>query len=263
MIKYIPLNKSIFFSLALILILLSCKASPHNSAIKDSLPHPAYKLIWNDEFNGKALDKKKWGLLVKGKRGDAFHTLSAVHADGKGNIVIKASISNDTVTTAIIHTQKIFETLYGYFECRAKLPAVNGAWPAFWLQSTHNGNGGTPEKNGVEIDIFEYFHHIQKDKVLHTLHWSGYGSEHKVVGPVYSDLKKTKDGFHTFGLEWTPDYYATYVDGVKTNESTAYISRMPEFLLLSVEVDKKVAGPLDTKKLPALFIIDYVRVYKK
>ena len=149
------------------------------------------------------------------------------------------------------------------FECRASLPETPGMWVGFWLQSTENQDNSTPEKNGLEIDIFEYAPHNRKDAVAHALHWGGYGATHKIEGPVYSSLEKTSDGFHTFGLEWTPERYSIFVDGVKTHSTGKFISKVPEFIVLSLEINKRVAGPLNLKDLPDSFIIDYVRVYKK
>jgi len=227
------------------------------------IPVKGYKLIWHDEFNGNNLDKTKWKFRGLGKRGDAFNTETAIVLDGAGHLVIEAKIKGDSILAGIIDTENLFETRYGYFECRASLTKTPGIWPGFWLQSSLNGENGTPDANGAEIDIFEYFSHAKKDSVSHTLHWGGYGHTHKQSGPVWGALKKTVDGFHTFGLEWTPDRYSTFVDGMKTYSGSALISKVPEFIILSVEANRQIAGPLNRKDLPDRFIVDYVRVYKK
>ena len=221
-----------------------------------------YELVWNDEFNGNRLDRNKWNFHAPGKRRDAFNTPAAVSLDGHGFLKITASVRNDSVFAAILSTEGTFETRYGFFECRAALTGTKGIWPAFWLFSPGNSDGNPAEK-GAEIDIFEYFLHDKKDSVCHTLHYGGYGAHHQVSGPVWSPLKKTPDGFHTFGLEWTPDAYAIYVDGQRTLVSKDNISKVPEVILLSVEVDKLAAGTLDKSRLPDSFTVDYVRVFKK
>ena len=188
---------------------------------------------------------------------------SSIFLDGKGNLVIMTSIKGDSVLAGIIDTDNHLATTYGYFECRAKLTSVNGIWPGFWLMSKSNHDYSKPETDGAEIDIFEYFSNINKDSVAHTLHWGGYGVTHHVAGPVWGALGRTEDGYHTFGLEWTPTSYTTYVDGKQTCKTNQFISHVPEFILLSVEVDAAVAGPLNKAALPDKFIVDYVRVYKK
>ena len=227
------------------------------------IPVKGYELAWSDEFSGNSLDRTKWNYRATGKRGDAFNSRNAVCLDGKGNLVIEIKLKGDSVLTGMISTENLFETRYGYFECRAKLTKINGVWPAFWLQSQFNKDHGTPEKNGAEIDIFEYFPNLKKDSVSQTLHWGGYGPTHKQSGVVWAALKKTADGFHSFGLEWTDEGYATYVDGVQTYKGSELVSKVPEFIILSVEANKQVAGPLNRNELPDKFVVDYVRVYKR
>lgn len=225
-------------------------------------PLSGYHLIWHDEFNGKILDRSKWMYRGLGKRGDAYNVESAVRLN-KGCLVITTGVSGDSLTTGMVATEGLFETRYGYFEARVSLTNTNGIWPAFWLQSSLNGDNGTPEKNGVEIDIFEYFRNNRPDAVSHSLHWGGYGRTHHEFGPFYSNLMPKKDGFHVFGLEWTPDYYSTFVDGVKTYTGTTYISRVPQFMILSVEANQAIAGKVEKNKLPDQFLVDYIRVYQK
>ncbi|MBC7850783.1 MAG: glycoside hydrolase family 16 protein [Chitinophagaceae bacterium] len=227
------------------------------------IPVKGYKLYWSDEFDGTKLNSAKWKYRALGARGDAFNEKSAISIDGKGHLVIEARKSDGKIIAGIVDTEGLFETTFGYFECRVKIPKLTGAWPSFWLQSSRNQDYGEPATSGVEIDVFEYFHHERKDSVSHTLHWGGYGKTHKVAGPVFGAMRKTADDFHTFALEWTPDSYVTYVDGVKSYETRTNISKVPEFLVLSLEVNAIVAGPLDEARLPARYVIDYVRVYKK
>jgi beta-glucanase (GH16 family) len=230
---------------------------------QESIPVKDYRLVWQDNFNGTELDKTKWGFRGLGKRGDSFKSKDAVRLDGKGHLVIEVNVRNDSVFSGMIATENKFEPLYGFFECRASLATCPGIFPAFWLQSRSNRDYGTPERNGVELDIFEYFPHAKKDSVAHTLHWGGYGPSHQVAGPVWGALQKSKDGFHTFGLEWTPDGYTTFVDGIKTYTGNVLVSKVAEFMILSIAVNKSAAGPLDHSCLPDRFIVDYVRVYKK
>lgn len=220
-------------------------------------------MIWNDEFDGSALDFSKWNYRAVGKRAQAFMTKNAVVLDGKGHLVIQVTRSGDSIKAGMISTENLFAVQYGYFECRARLTTTKGAFPAFWLQSPRISDESlNTEKSGAEIDIFEYFPHAKKDSVAHTLHYGGYGPQHRVAGPVWGALRKTADSFHTFGLEWTPASYRTFVDGNETFSGRQLISAIPEFIVLSVEVNTAAAGPLDVRNLPDSFIVDYVRVYQ-
>ena len=222
-------------------------------------------MAWYDEFNGKQLNFNKWNHRGLGKREDAYITKDAVKLNGKGQLIIKAYSRNDSVFTGMISTENIFKTKYGYFECRVKLAKAAGTISAFWLQSPLiNTPNGVPETSGAEIDIFEYLPHSNKSHVAHTLHWGGYAaSTHKVAGPVLGKLGQPLDGFHTIGFEWTETSYKTFVDGVVTYTGNQNISKKPEFMVLSLGVNTLSAGPLQMKDLPAQFVVDYVRVYKK
>jgi beta-glucanase (GH16 family) len=222
-----------------------------------------YRLIWRDEFDGSKLDPRKWSLRSPGRRGDAINDAAAISLDGKGCLLLRAGIQNGLLVSAMIHTEGLFSFRYGYFECRAKLNRVPGLWSAFWLQSSGNQTGGTPERNGAEIDIFEYFPHVRSDAVSHAIHWGGYGTSHRVQGPVYSLLKPSTDGFHVFGLLWTHEGYTIFVDGEKTQESNLLVAHVKEFIVLSLEANTRVSGMVNTHELPDYFVVDYVRVFQK
>ena len=224
-----------YLSILLSFILLAGFAVANKKASGQEIPVKGYSLYWSDEFNGKALDKTKWNHRGVGKKGEAYIAESTVSLDEKGLLIMEAKVHKDSVLTGMIATEGIFEPCYGYFECRASLTNINGVFPAFWLQSRQNQDHGVPELNGVELDIFEYFQHANKYAVAHTLHWGGYGPTHKVAGPVWGALKDTKDGFHTFGLEWTPDSYTTFVDGVQTYTGNSLISEFLSLLYSALE----------------------------
>lgn len=257
------MRKFFYYIIAFVCILLTGIIISGNIIHQPAIPVQGYQLFWSDEFNGNVLDRSKWKHRALGKRGDAFNTASSVSLDGMGHLVIEAKVKGDSVLAGMISTEGLFETQYGYFECKAFLTKTPGIWPAFWLQSPTNHDNGVPEINGAEIDIFEYFIHAKKDSVAHTTHWGGYGATHDGAGPVWGGLKNTADGFHTFALEWTPVGYTTFVDGALTYSGNPRISKAKEFIILSVEANQKVAGPLDRRNLPDRFIVDYVRVYKK
>lgn len=221
------------------------------------------RLVWHDEFNGTTLDPNKWQYYASGKRRQAINSPDCSFLDGTGHLILEARKLGNEIHAGMLATDDHFSTTYGRFECRAKLPQINGIWPAFWLMSRNNVEGSHPESGGAEIDIFEYFHNSNPDSVSHTLHWGGYGKTHAVAGPVCGKLQKTPDGYHVFALEWTENSYTTFVDGIKTSSTTNLISHVPEFILLSLEVDESVAGPLNVSQLPGQFVVDYVRVYQK
>lgn len=230
---------------------------------QQNIPVKNYTMVWNDEFSGKKLDTTKWVYYQLGKRRDAINTKENVIVDGAGYLRLRVHEKNNQIFAAIISTEGLYQTRYGYFECRARLTKAKGIWPAFWLNASTNGDYGTPEKNGAEIDIFEYFPNINPRAVTHNLHWGGYGVTHRELGFIYTQLKETMDSFHVFGLEWTDTSYTVFVDGVRSAHGNMNISKVPQNILLSVECDDNGGGPLERTMLPDEFIVDYVRVYKR
>ena len=227
----------------------------------DSLPMEGYKLVWSDEFDGKALDLTKWDYRGLGRRRDAINAKDAVTLDGKGHLLFTTKRIGDEYHTAMIGTQGKFETTFGYFECRVRFQTQIGHWSAFWLQSPTLGNpANDSRKAGTEIDIFEYLRK-RNDKIQHTLHWDGYGNNHKSAVKVI-DVPRLMEGWHTVGLLWTPTHYAFYVDGKETWQTDKGLSHRPQYMILSLEVGEW-AGEISEAKLPDHFYVDYVRVYKR
>jgi beta-glucanase (GH16 family) len=226
-------------------------------------PSDDYGLVWQDEFDGTRLDPAKWTHHAPGPRRDAFNVKEAVTLNGQGQLLITTTRAGSTYHTGMISTRGNFETTYGYFEARIKVQREIGHWCAFWLMPNTMGRFiGHPDRAGTEIDVMEYLANgTYRDKALHTVHWDGYGKHHKSRG-VQRVVPGIRDGFHTFGLEWTPEAYIFYVDGRETWRFDEAVSKTRQYLLLSVEVGTW-AGAIAEAKLPDSMWVDYVRVYKK
>ena len=260
-----------------------------------------WKLVWNDEFDGTELDMTKWSFRyhILQKRQMCL-TDETASLDGKGNLVLSLMEKDGHYYSSQIQTgenymdrpgqefekdgfawpidkfsEPKFMHKYGYYEIRCKLQTQEGWWSAFWLQSPVIGCCPNPEVAGVEVDIMESFR--RDNTVSHNNHWGGYAADHKCAGSGDIPLEDTPDGYHTFGLEWTPDEYIYYVDGKETWRCSEAVSRREQFILVSTEcmgyrwVDvltgelqessDKPAELLKKAVLPDAFIVDYVRVY--
>ena len=264
-------KKTLFFGALAIVLGVSCsdpdghyipKSGP-TQTIEDNDEEVNYdkmKLAWNDEFDGTKVDESKWNYQYDGKPRDmGIVSRKAVALDGKGNLVLKVLKENNTYYMAHIATDKSFLPTYGYFECRAKMNRTLGPHVAFWLQSPTVQQVGDPGENGTEIDIFEY-HRKNPDIVWFNLHWDGYGSTHKTTGYKYR-YPSVKEGFHTFGLKWTPTKYVFYVDGKMIWSTNQAISNRSEYIVLSTEVQGWGGDP-SLGTFPDSVVFDYVRYYK-
>lgn len=219
-----------------------------------------YTLYWSDEFEGQHLDETKWTIRFPGKRRKAYTTKDCYSVQN-GYLALRTEVRNDSIFSTMIGTQKKFETKYGYFEIKCRLQQEQGHWSAFWLQTPLMGKHiGRPDKAGAEIDIFEFFSNKPKH-IHHTVHYDGYKEDHKVVHKLVRNKRFNPQIFHTFGLEWTPEYYTFYIDGEAQFTTTEGISRIEQYIILSLEVDIN-AGILLEETMPDYYIIDYVRVYK-
>ena len=150
--------------------------------------------------------------------------------------------------------------MFGYFEARCKFQTQCGHWPAFWLFPAKGiPDAANTGRDGTEIDIMEKA--WLTDKIEHTLHWDGYGQNHKSEGKVIEQAGLSK-GFHTFGLWWKPDEYIFYVDGVETWRTAAGgVCQTPAYVKLTEEIGKW-AGDIAKAELPDFFLTDYVRIYE-
>lgn len=219
-----------------------------------------YKLIWEDQFNGRELDTTKWNIRGVGPRRLGYNSEKAVKVEN-GCLKLYALQKGDSILGSAVGTANHFNPKYGFFECRAQLQNSIGVWAAFWLQSSMISQGTDPSVYGTEMDIFEFFKEIGTDTITHALHWA-YGPNMQSIGPMKSYLKGLSKGFHTFGFEWTSEKYSFFIDGYKFHEETRGVSNIPEYLILSMELPE-TRKSLELTIFPDVFLVDYVKVYQK
>lgn len=253
------------------LLFISCAGA---QKIKSYISLPGYQLVFHDEFNGKKLDTTVWGFHNLGRRRSAINVKDACVVNKNGELEIRnwtAINEKDTVHHAgMIESKKNF--VYGYYEARIKFDMELGTWGAFWIM--YNAfpfpftEKDDPGKTGVEIDIIEF---IPKNNGygVHNLHWNGYEKFHKSFGSPELKHGQLK-GYHVYGLLWTPEEYTFYIDGKKTWSTTKAISHVPEYVILSTEIeDRGWAGDIPVKGYGSFdatknkMHVDYIRVYQK
>lgn len=241
-------------------------ASAEESA--DVLPDlPAGKVwtkVWNDEFDGKDIDAAKWNRLGDKPRKDGLWLQRNAYTNGQGSLVLRTEKLNDIAMYASggVSTKEKFEKKFGYFVIRCRLPQSQGHWPAFWLMTKGVTQVGQDGRDGTEVDVFEA--PWLTDKINFALHWDGYGDDKQKAKTVV-DVPGVRQGFHTFGMWWTPDRYRFYVDGqLKWETSAGGVSQVPQHLMITEEIGafaRKGSGPIEQAKLPDYFEVDYVRIY--
>ena len=238
--------------------------------LKEGPPSDDYQLVWSDEFDGTQINQSKWKIYdmttYKDKRGYVL-TPKSVTLNGKGQLLLSTRLVDGIVEQPRMSTcDGKYETAYGYFECRAKFQQTNLANAAFWMLPAGHMDAHDPVHKGMEIDIFECVQ-PKLEKLSHTTHWYS-KIDGKLVsysgGTVARTVTGLPEGFHSIGLEWTPDEYVFYIDGVESlrfRKKDHPISINPHNMILTfggrVKSIKEIPGFSDT------FEVDYVRVYKK
>lgn len=236
-----------------------------------SLADKGYQLVWNDEFDGTQLDLTKWNHRYPGTlRGYATNSKDNVVMNGNGTLSLLLTESEGKYYIGMIGTQNLYSVKYGYFECRAKLQKSIGPHTSFWLQSAKYGQSDNPSVDGAEVDIFEYLVNYPKT-IYQTVHWNAYNSSTYTKVVASPKIDGLAEGYHTFGMEWTLSGYTFYVDGVKTSAITQGISKVEQYLILSLSLNswggKGDGSDLNTSNkdkwtVPDQIVFDYVRVFQ-
>ncbi|MDR1734226.1 MAG: glycoside hydrolase family 16 protein [Oscillospiraceae bacterium] len=239
-----------------------------------------FELAWHDEFSGSALNTDVWGIYggtSPVKRRDGYWDLAQCIVEG-GKLHIRTAYIPEGIGanpagwySCGIDTRNSFSQCYGYFEVRAILPAGTDMWAAFWLYCNGVTNENGAGEDGTEIDVFESpFYEpdrLFKNCVASNMYWNGYGEKGESWqqgswGKPYA-VSNPYSVYHTYGLEWNESGYTFYIDGMETEHTTAGgVSRVPEFLWLSVETDWDNATETGVTGPATDYIIDYVRVYR-
>lgn len=252
-----------------LLLLLALLGTSH------SLFAQTWNLVWNDEFNGAAIDNTKWGYDIGtgaaqglwgwGNGELQYYTDDADNASvSGGHLVITARQENfagSNYTSARMVTRDKFSQTYGKWEARIDLPTGQGIWPAFWMLRENNPWPG-------EIDIMEVVGHLPGN--CHgTAHWGEVGNVQSQGGVITSSDWTTS--FHTYTVEWWPDHIRWSVDGVvyfeldRTQVTPAHPWLFAEdyHMLLNVAVGGSWPGSPDGSTVfPQQMLVDWVRVYE-
>lgn len=215
-------------------------------------------IVIYDDFTGTALNTELWNVYGPNEL-DEPHVRRGAYWDPRqvivqnDTLIIRTQMRDDGYYyTGAIDTDGKFDGGYGYYEARCKLPKASGLWSAFWLMA-HDMKNADVTVSSAEIDIMEspYFRNDLIDYQI-NVHVGNYADDYIQYASNYSgqnmfnyskltgDTEGTiYDDWHTFGLDWTKDYYRFYMDRKLVCEITdkKFISPLKDFLFLSVEVD--------------------------
>ncbi|MEG3174728.1 family 16 glycosylhydrolase [Sphingomonas sp. RB3P16] len=132
-------------------------------------------------------------------------------------------------SASMLSTQGWYSFQYGYIELRAKVRPEMGVTPAFWLLPA---SGEWPP----EIDIFEFFNGGPLSSSLHFKN-DPKGSAEGVATSFSSDGQ-----WHTYGLDWTPDWLITLVDGKEVHRRRN-LFHQPMYIIVNTAVGLLSGAP--------------------
>ena len=229
------------------------------------------QLIFSDEFDvDGAPDSSKWNYDIgSGGWGNGelqYYTdrlENAVVEDGLLKIKAKKeNFEGADYTSARLKTENKFEFTYGRIEVRAKLPAVQGTWPAIWMLGANFSEVSWPRCG--EIDIMEQTGN-DKNTVLGTCHWLNTSDNTTASYGLNTTVSTSTSEFHVYSADWTEDYIRIAVDGnqfyeIALNDDLPFDKDF--FNILNVAVGGTLGGSVDPNFTESTMEIDYIRIYQ-
>lgn len=232
---------------------------PPFAVLPEGMPG-SWHLVFDDEFDGGALDTSHWstGWLGSGITTDVSSL--GIDCDDPSQVsVADGSLALTVVrrtemcggvaqpyTTGAVNSAGKESFLYGAFEARIYLPTMAGSgyiadWPAWWADGKNWPDDG-------EMDIMEGLSGV----ACYHLRYSASTSHGACASGSFG-------GWHTYGADWEPGSVTYYYDGYKVGVITnPGVTPAPQFLVLDYAVH---AGSKFTQ-VHSTMEVDYVRVWQ-
>jgi hypothetical protein len=251
------------------------------------------KLVWSDEFLGKAGDQPNsitWSSNLGSYKSNSITIQSPELAklDGSKSGLLNISVKkiNDPslyhgicgggklcqFQSGWVSTRNLLTFQYGYIESRVRMPKGEGNWPAMWFLRDGNYDSANPTPG--EIDLFEWYGKYPKT-TWSALHFSG------ITDPSSGKLITSKtgakslesslsEGFHVYGMAWLPSSITFYIDGkpfqrFKSDDITSWPFNNPYYLIFSTGVGPQpntIYGGTWSGWQQSTMSVDWVRVWK-
>lgn len=241
-----------------------------------------FQLVFSEDFNAPTLNRDIWttcywwdqnGCTNLGNKNLNWYTRRNVSIED-GKLILTARpesvrgykgrtfrYTSGMVTTGRLYGEPRsatgFDATYGYFEIRAKIPKGQGLWPAFWLLPS-------TLKPLPEIDIMEVLGHEPNRLYLHYHHLDRNGVKQSAGRGVRT--RDLSQGWHVYGVDWSPEHIIWYLDGREVFRYTrrASIPDEPMYIIINLAVGGEWPGaPNRSTVFPARFEIDYVRAWQR
>lgn len=213
-----------------------------------------YKLVWHDEFDGKAVNTNEWNYRTGERFWSTQRPENVSVADGKLRVILKKEkFGNTEYTAGGLITKREFK--FGYYEARGKMPRGKGWHTSFWMM--RNSDDRDQELDVCEMDS------INPNGYSTNVH--GYKPTPKAQGANHIVTPDLTMDFHIWGCEFTPTTVTYYFDGKVVD--TRNVTNVPlgdvSIWLTSIAAPLGKTDKVDDSALPAVAEFDYVRFFER
>ena len=221
-----------------LLVALSLGAAPNNGL----------KPVWEDDFNGKEIDTKKWNV------GGAAHIV-----DGKLQLEVTSNGKPGFWNGSNVNSAGKFTHKQGYFEASIRaVQSKNRGWTVFGVRN--------PDMSKAPAASMAFVY-TGADKIYPELNITDDGGSHRLVpkeNVVPLDGGKSYKKFVTYGLQWTDKNYIWYVEGRQVHKMARPIPDAPMYIEFhqSLPEGGLLKDFMNPKLGPEPMQVDWVKVFK-
>ena len=262
-------------TLGLVIIIGLMAAAPFKGAAQAIEGAPeGYSLVWQDEFNGTALNENIWNIEVSGSGGGnqelQYYRRENVSV-ANGNLVLTAKRENyqgKAFTSGRINSNQKAAFKHGIMQAKIKFPkTANGLWPAYWMMGNDINKYGWPRCGEIDIIEMGHFNAITgkyagwQDRYFSgTLHYgpSASNEDHQQNSQEFDRDKFEAIGavegdYHIFTIEWDGDYLYMYYD---LERYTNAKKRQARYFTLNITKSDAVYAPGHYFQKPFYFLFN-------
>ncbi len=299
-----PTSRKEMKKLVIALSLIAAVSSPASlSAQSAASATEGFTLVWQDLFDGDALNRNRWNIEVNGAGGG--NNELQYYTDRPENVCVengclvltarREQYLGKNFTSGRVNSKNLIAFTHGMLEASIKLPkTANGLWPAFWMMGNDFDQVGWPrcgETDIVEMGNADGIKAGSQERFFNgACHW-GQGWPAASYAKSSSHLYSLQDGeFHLFTVVWDENRVLMYVDRDKYPKYNPYYKldfpqtepdnewspgnyfHKDNFILFNLAVGGDFTGIHQADNITALneangnssaMYVDYVKIYQK
>ncbi len=211
-------------------------------------PNAGLKPVWEDDFNAKELDPKKWGVSNQARIVDGKLQLEVTPKD-------KAGFWNGSGAT----TSKKFTHGQGYFEASIRaIQSKNRGWVNFGIRNEDMS------KSPSASFSFVFTGADRIDPNLNLVEETGAQRLVPKERVIAMDGGKSYKKFLTYALQWTATSYIWYVEGRQVHKLSRPIPSAPMYIEFYQALPEGglLKDYMNPKLGPEPMQVDWVKVFK-